>query len=59
MRVLNRIATLAEDGLEYEADQRRAELILRELDLVRAKPMSTPGTTDRQPEDDDDAELTG
>ena len=58
VRILNRIVTWAEDGLEYEADQRHAELILQELDLVHAKPMSTPGTSDRQPEDDDDTELT-
>ena len=27
VRVLNRIVTWTEDGLEYEADQRRAELM--------------------------------
>ena len=45
--------------MEYEAHQRRAELILQELELVHARPMSTAGTTDRQPEDDEDKELTG
>ena len=44
--------------MEYGADQRHAELILQELELVRAKPMSTPGTVDRLPEDGDGAELT-
>ena len=58
VRILNRIVTWTEDALEYEADQRHAELIIQELDLERARPMSTPGTIDRQPEDDDEKELT-
>ena len=29
--------------LEYEADQRHAELIIRTLGLENAKPVSTPG----------------
>ena len=59
VRILNRIVTWTENSLEYEADQRHAELILQELDLCSARPMSSPGTIDRQPEDDDDEELTG
>ena len=30
VRILNRIVTVASDGLEYEADQRHAELVVRE-----------------------------
>ena len=47
VRILNRIATRTEEGIEYEADQRHAEMILKELVLCSARPMSTPGTIDR------------
>ena len=36
VRILNRIVTWTDEGLEYEADQRHAELIVRELDLCGA-----------------------
>ena len=53
------MVTWAEEGIEYEAGQRHAELIIRELEMESARSMSTPGTIDRQPEDDDEKELTG
>ncbi len=31
VRILNRIATVAKDGLEYEADQRHAEILMKDL----------------------------
>ena len=33
-------------GLEYEADQRHVELVIKELGLATAKPVSTPSTTE-------------
>ena len=33
MRVLNRMIQWAEEGLEYAADQRHAELIIQEMGL--------------------------
>ena len=33
--------------MEYEADQRHAELVIKELGLATAKPVSTPSTTEK------------
>ncbi len=33
MRVLNRIATVASGGLEYEADQRHAEILMKDVGI--------------------------
>ena len=46
IRVLNRVITWQEEGLVYEADQRHAEIIVRELNLEQGKPVATPGTRD-------------
>ena len=43
---MNRVIRWEEDGLEWEADQRHAELIISQLDLSRAKPVVTPGVKD-------------
>jgi hypothetical protein len=40
--MLNRIITLAEDGLLWEADPRHAELIIGELGLEAARPQNSP-----------------
>ena len=44
IRILNRVVTWTCDGIEYEADQRHAELIVQHLGLnaARSKPVSTP-----------------
>ena len=44
MRVLNRIATVTDTGLEYEPDPRHIELLARDLGFgVDGKPALTPG----------------
>ena len=43
VRVLNRVLTWTQDGLVYEADQRHAEILIRELGLENGKPVATPG----------------
>ena len=44
MRVLNRLVHWTREGIEYEADQRHAELIIQELNLkADSKGVNTPG----------------
>jgi hypothetical protein len=43
-RVLNRIISYTDDGIEYEADQRHAEAMIRDLNMNEAKALSTPGS---------------
>ena len=40
---LNRIVTITPEGVLYEADPRRAELMLRNLGLENGKGAVTPG----------------
>ena len=42
-QVLNRVVRLTDKGFELEADLRHAELIVEQLGLQDAKPVSTPG----------------
>jgi len=42
-RILNRVVRWTPEGIEYEADPRQAEQLCRDLGLVGAKPVSTPG----------------
>ena len=44
VRVLNRVLTWTSEGLVYEADQRHAEILIRELGLEEGRPVATPGT---------------
>ena len=44
MRILNRVVTLKESGLTYEADPRHAELLVRNMAVVNS--VGTPGVTD-------------
>ena len=44
LRILNRVIAWDEVGLRYEADQRHADLLIKDLGLTEAKPVSTPGT---------------
>ncbi len=44
--MLNRIATVTENGLEYEADQRHAEILMRDVGVVEgSKGVATPGVS--------------
>ena len=43
VRILNRIIRWTSGGLTYEADQRHAEILIKELGLENSKPVSTPG----------------
>ena len=44
IRVLNRVLPWTRDGIQYEADQRHADLVIEELGLKDSKPVSTPGS---------------
>ena len=44
LRIFNRVIVWNHDGIYYEADQRHADLIIKELGLEDAKPVNTPGT---------------
>jgi hypothetical protein len=44
VRVLNRIITYTPEGIEYEADQRHAEAMVKDMNMISAKPLSTPGS---------------
>ena len=51
IRVLNRTIRWTPEGIEYEPDQRHAEIVIDQLNLTSAKPVATPGANDQ---DDDD-----
>ena len=44
VRILNRVIRWTGHGITYEADQRHAEIVVRDLGLQDAKPAPTPGT---------------
>ena len=47
VRILNRVVTVTDEGIEYEADQRHSEIIVRELGLdSKSKTVVTPGIKD-------------
>ena len=46
VRILNRVITWNDWGHGYEADQRHAELVVRDLGFEAAKAVSTPGSKD-------------
>ena len=52
-RVLNRIVSWTTDGWEVEPDQRHVDLIVQEMGMKDAKPVSTPG--ERADKDSDEA----
>ena len=43
LRILNRVITLTEHGLEFEADPRHVDLISRSLGLTSSNAVATPG----------------
>ena len=58
MRVLNRIVHWTPSGIEYEADQRHAAIIVRELGLKPdSKSANSPGTAAKWEELEDDEPL--
>ena len=44
-RVLNRTLRWTAEGVEYEPDQRHAELIVKGMEIENAAPAPTPGVT--------------
>ena len=59
---LDRVVSWEEGGLRYEPDPRHAEIIIAQLGLQDAKPVSTPGvsaTSARSEEDQENPPLTG
>ena len=48
VRILNRVVGWTKDGLLYEADQRHAEIVIRDLGLEGAKAAPTAGTREDQ-----------
>lgn len=46
IRFLNRVLAWPDEGAEYEADPRHAEIVVQEIGLIEAKPVSTPGPED-------------
>lgn len=46
VRILNRVISWDDDGITYEADQRHAEIVVRELGLEAGRPVTTPGSRD-------------
>ena len=46
LRILNRIVRWTHEGIEYEADQRHAEIIVKEMGLETASSVNSPGIKD-------------
>ena len=47
VRVLNRVFRYMEQGWEYEADQRHAEIIINDLDMKNANPVASAGEDEK------------
>ena len=50
IRILNRIVTLTEEGLLYEADPRHVDLLSQSLGLTASNAVLTPGVKDPNPD---------
>ena len=48
VRILNRVLRWEDAGISWEADQRHAELIIEQLDLKDAKPVTSPGCKEEE-----------
>ena len=60
IRILSRVVTWTEEGIEYEADQRHAEIIIKEARLTaEAKTVISPGIrpSEAKEEEDDEDEV--
>lgn len=55
-RTLNRILRVAEDGWEYEADQRHADLIVQETGADGTSTLTHPGGDKKVMEEEDKSE---
>ena len=53
LKVLNRILRYTESGIEMEADLRHAEIIVQQLGLENAKPLSIPSADEVKRPDDE------
>ena len=51
MKILNRIVRWTPQGLELEADPRHAELVIQQLNLQGATPLSSPGVEGKDEKD--------
>lgn len=56
VKILNRIIRYTRTGIEYEADARHSELIIKQLGLEQAKPLSSPAIDD-EPKAPDENEV--
>ena len=45
MKILSRVLRWTKDGIEYKADQRHADLLIKEMGLEEDKPVATPIVT--------------
>ena len=63
IRILNRVVEWTNSGISYEADQRHAEIIVRQLGLEKeSRSLSTPGVKLEEKQEEHDAwdkEVTG
>ena len=48
LKILGRIIRWTSKGLEYEPDQRHAEILVRDLGMCGSRPVATPGTKDER-----------
>ena len=55
-RILNRMIRVSEHGWEYEADQRHADLIIRETGAEKLSPLSHPGGDKKTIEEEEKSE---
>ena len=53
LKILNRILRYTESGIEMEADLRHAEIIVQQLGLENAKPLSKPSADEVKRPDDE------
>ena len=54
IRVLNKIIRWTPEGIEFEADPRHAEIVIKELGLEGSKAIKVPGAKVRKEEQDDE-----
>ena len=53
VRILHRIVSWNEQGIQYEPDQRHVEIVIKTLGLEKGKSVVTPGTIDKFDTDSD------
>ena len=50
LRILNRVLRWTSTGIEYEPDQRHADIIIKDMGMMNAKPVTTPGVAETKEE---------